>query len=220
MFDPERLLGQMLGGALGGSIGGRSRRRHGGGLGQVLSGGAKAQLGLGLLGVAMAAWEHYSAQRPGQPSAPPAAVPALGAQPSVPPPPPPPPPAAAATRALPVMDAPRQNALLLVRAMIAAAAADGAIDADERAAIVERARAAGDDADTVQYLHYELAAPLTIEQLVAQTPRSLAADAYAAALLAIDIDTEQERQWLQALAAGLQLPAEQVAQVHRELGLA
>src|SRR5690606_15392079 len=67
MLDPERLLGQMLSGALGGALGGKRRARQtslGGGIGGLLGGGgaARAQLGIGLLGIAVAAWEHYASQ--------------------------------------------------------------------------------------------------------------------------------------------------------------
>ena len=59
MFDPQRLLGQMFGGGLGDAFGGsRGRRKRN----SVFSGaglGGKAQMGLGLLGISMAAWEHY-----------------------------------------------------------------------------------------------------------------------------------------------------------------
>ena len=65
MFDPERLLGQMIGGALGGAFGGRGGRRNSAFRTGDLAG--KAQLGIGLLGIAMAAWEHY--QQPRAPAA-------------------------------------------------------------------------------------------------------------------------------------------------------
>jgi len=63
MFDPERLLGQMLGGGLGGALGGghykkkkKNKAGYGsfGGLGGSMSTGTKAQLGVGLLGIAAA----------------------------------------------------------------------------------------------------------------------------------------------------------------------
>ena len=66
MFNAERLLGQLMGQALGGQLGGgRKRRKQSFGL-PGLSGGGKAALGLGLLGVAMAAYEHYQ-QKPAAP---------------------------------------------------------------------------------------------------------------------------------------------------------
>lgn len=222
MLDPERLLGQMLSGALGGALGGKSHKRHAkrsGGLGGLLGSNpaAKAQLGIGLLGVAMAAWEHYSSQ-PKREAASLASVPS-----SLPAAPPPPPPAALpvdATRPAPMLDMRRQQAVLLIRAMIAAAAADGAIDDAERAAILDRARSIGDDTESLDFLRAELGAPLDAEQLVAQTPRSLSNEVYAAAALAITIDTEAERAWLDRLALRLGIAPETRATLHREIGLA
>ncbi len=227
MFDPERLLKQMVGGALGGSFGGG--RRSGGGFGSAL-GINKAQVGLGLLGVAMAAYDHYSKQAgnavagplsapsapstPSAPSAPPAAPPASTPQFSAPPPPPG---MSAPTRAQPTLDLHKQEAALMVRAMIAAAAADGLIDETERQRIVERARSAGDDADTLAYLQAELANPATREQLIAQTPRSLAHPVYVACVLAIAVDSESERDYLDGLATGLGINTETRARLHAEI---
>lgn len=238
MFNPERLLGQMVSGALGGALGGRMdkrRERHrsgglsggiGGGLGGLLSGnvGGKAQLGLGLLGVAMAAFEHYS--QSGKQAQPAAAAPAgapLMAPPAMTPPPPPPPmdmSASGATRAAPMLDLRRQEAMLLVRTMIAAAAADGSIDGNERAGILERARALGDDPESLRFLEGELSHPVSVAELVAQTPRSMADEIYAAAALSIDIDTEHERQWLDSLAHGLSLSPQTRQALHQQIGLA
>lgn len=231
MFDAERLLGQLVNGALGGSLGGRidRKRRHsrehsrGDALGGLLSGAGinKAQVGLGLLGVAMAAWEHYS-QNGKSASPAPAANAAPAAAPMMPPPPPPPPAGfdTGATRAAPLLDLRRQQAMLLIRTMIAACAADGRIDEDERAGVLDRARSLGDDAETLQFLQAELANPVSAGELVAQTPRSLAAEVYAAAALAIEIDTEHERQWLDGLAHGLGLSPQARAELHQQIGLA
>lgn len=231
MFDPERLLGQMVSGALGGALGGKSaKRRSRGGMGNLLGGSGlgKAQVGIGLLGVAMAAWEHYSSQQkaPAQGGAQPAmaAPPPMPMAAATPPPPPPgmpaaPPAPGEATRAAPMLDVRRQQAVLLIRSMIAAAAADGQIDASERAGILDRARSLGDDAETLQFLQAELDAPVDIAELVAQTPRSLSNEVYAAALLAIELDTAQERAWMDDLAQRLGIEPGARADLHRQLGL-
>lgn len=212
MFDPERLLGQMIGGALGGAFGGRRGRRNSAFRTGDLAG--KAQLGIGLLGIAMAAWEHYN--RPGAATVA-ASVPGAPAGSAPPPPPaagplrpPPPPPAASPDRA--------RDMALLVQAMIAAAAADGAIDAQERARILARAVDGGHDAATQAFLERELAAPRTLEQIVADARPALAADVYAAALIAISADTEAERAYLDRLALGLSLSPEARARIHQQLG--
>lgn len=212
MFDPERLLGQMLGGTLGDAFGGHRGRSRGRSLFGTGSLGGKAQIGMGLLGLAIAAWEHHGARAESAATAarPP---PASGTTPPPPPagtrisPPPPPPPTgtAAVTRPMPLLDERQQAVVLLIRAMISAANADGHIDANERASILSRAADGGLDADSLQFLEAEIAQPRTLAQIIANTPPALAAETYAAAALAIAIDTDAERAWLDALAQGLQL---------------
>jgi len=217
MFDPERLLKQMLGGALGGTLGGdRGRKKHKsrGGIGGALGGlgtGQKAALGLGALGVAMAAWEHYKGQSASTAQPAPAAQPLPAMSPPPPPPPPPAPAAMIAPSAAP--KAPVPEALLVIRSMIAAAAADGLIDGNEREAILGRAQDAGLDADDLAALRQELAQPLSMPELLAQTPTHLAAEVYAAALITISVDTEAERRWMQRLAEGLKLDDSQRAEL-------
>lgn len=214
MFNPERLLGQMLGDALGGQLGGRKRKKRGGaGLMGGLSAGGKAQLGLGLLGVAMAAFEHYSQQKAApQPMAGPAAAlppPPPGA--AAMPPPPPVPPAQVPART--------EQAMHLLRAMVTAAHADGLMDGDEREAILGRAREAGLDAEDLQALDAEMRAPFTLEQLAVRTPPNLRAETYAAALIAITADTEAERDFLSQLAGKLGLGEADRRDIHVQLGL-
>jgi uncharacterized membrane protein YebE (DUF533 family) len=225
MFNPEALLGQLMGDALSGQLGGRKRKKHrSSGLGGLLggssggmSGAAKAKLGLGLLGIAVAAYQHYQ-QKPGLPPAP---NPLAGAGTPMPPPPPmgamatPPPPPPATTPD----PARTEQAMHLLRAMITAAHADGLIDAEEREAILGRAREAGLDADSLQALDAEIRAPFTVEQLVARTPANLRAEVYAAALIAITADTEAERSFLDRLAAQLSLDEAARRDIHAQLGL-
>jgi uncharacterized membrane protein YebE (DUF533 family) len=221
MFDPERLLGQMLGGALGDSFGGsrgRKRRSSLGGLGA----GAKAQIGLGLLGVAIAAWEHYGQQKsapagaPSGPSVPP--PPPMGTASGTRPPPPPTSAPGAATRPMPLLDERQQAVVLLIRTMIAAANADGHIDAGERATILGRARDGGLDESTLRFLEDEIARPQSLQQVIGNTPPALAAETYAAAALAITIDTDAERAWLDTLAAGLRLDPAARADIDARIG--
>ena len=208
MFDAQRLLGQLLGDALGGGFG-HGRKRGGG-----LSFGAKAQLGLGALGVAMAAYEHYNSQR----------APTATSSATVPPPPPavmamtsapPPPPAAFNLAQL----APAQaDAVLLVQAMIAAAAADGRVDASERERVLARASAAGVDAETRAFLEAEMAVPKSADAIGAMTRPGLTREAYAAAALTIDIDTESERHFLSTLGNALGLEEDERIAIHQQLG--
>lgn len=218
MFDPQRLLGQLLGDALGGGFGHRKQKRGGG-----LSFGTKAQLGMGALGIAMAAYEHYTSQRPQGtpqplPSAPPPApmatapiAPAMG----LPAAPPPPPPSAFDPARLPLEQA---DAVVLVRAMIAAAAADGVIDGGERQRILQRASTAGVDAETFAFLEAELAIPKSADAIGAMTRPGLTREAYAAAALAIDLDSDSERRFLQTLGNALGLNDDDRIAIHQQIG--
>jgi len=94
--------------------------------------------------------------------------------------------------------------LTLIRAMIAAARADGKLEGREGDAIRRAVDALALGAEEKSLLMEELAKPVDIDVLVAaaHTPER-AAEIYAAALLAIEVDTPAERAWLSMLAARL-----------------
>jgi uncharacterized membrane protein YebE (DUF533 family) len=107
-----------------------------------------------------------------------------------------------------------ERALLMVRAMIAAAAADGEIDDTERARILGNLKQAGLDDEASGFLEAEFASPLDAAGLVqmSSTPE-MAAQIYTAARLAIDPDMEEEQTFLADLASGLELDGELVAHI-------
>jgi uncharacterized membrane protein YebE (DUF533 family) len=94
----------------------------------------------------------------------------------------------------------------LLTAMIAAAKADGHIDAAEQARIFGEMDRHALDADDKAFLMDALRAPLDVEAVarLARTPEE-AAEIYAASLMAIDVDTPQERAYLDHLARRLGL---------------
>jgi uncharacterized membrane protein YebE (DUF533 family) len=98
------------------------------------------------------------------------------------------------------------DALLYLRAMVAAAASDGHIDEAERSRIVKGLTESGVDAEATRWLEREMASPADVEELAAtvSTPQK-AAQVYAAARIAIDPDTIQEREFLRRLAESLDL---------------
>ena len=110
--------------------------------------------------------------------------------------------------------------LTLLRAMIAAAQADGRLDFKERHAITAHvAQLDLPDQEKEELLHW-LERPIGMEELAAAaTSEEIAAEIYAASLMAIDVDTPVERAYLQMLAARLGLPAALVESLHQELGL-
>lgn len=217
MFNPEKILGGLI-------SSGMKRKPNKG----FISGG----VALGLLGVAMEAVDHFMKQPQPQPQ-PSASPPSMG--PSLPPPlpppgkqpaslatamPPPPPSAnAAAAVSTPAADS-QQETVLLIRAMIAAANADGVIDASERAAILERLKTADLTADEHAFIVHELLAPKDVEQIVAAvTSPTMASHVYSASLMAIEVDTEVERAYLQTLALRLNLDETTIGAIHRQCGL-
>ncbi len=104
----------------------------------------------------------------------------------------------------------------LVRAMIAAAKADGKIDADEKTAIFERLNSMDLDAGAKAFVFDELSAPLDVNAVVAgATCPETAAEIYAASLVAIEADTAAEQAYLQMLAARLELEPGLVEEIHR-----
>lgn len=220
MFNPEKLLGDLVGQALGGVFGGKRSRNP-----SLLKSGdlaGKATLGLGAIGVAIAAYEHFQKNRSNSESSAsttrptPPAMPTAVAEPvpsSINTPPPAPPPAPS----LENLSEAAADAVLLVRAMIAAAAADGRIDDNERQRILARSSGAGLDAETRRFLEAELAVPKSADEIGAMTRPALVNEVYAAALLAVDIDHETERQFLQRLATALGLSADARHTIESEL---
>ncbi len=102
-------------------------------------------------------------------------------------------------------------ALVLIRAMIAAARADGRIDDEERRKIGERLSASGMNSDAEEFLRAELAAPLDIDALVAcARTEAQKVELYTASRLAIEPNTRAERGYLDLLAGRLGLPDELV----------
>jgi len=99
-------------------------------------------------------------------------------------------------------------ALAVVRAMIAAAKADGHIDAAEQQSLFQRIEALGLDAEAKAFVFDELSRPSDLA-VIAALPRNQeqAAELWLASRLAIDPDDAREKAYLTALGAKLDLPA-------------
>lgn len=97
-------------------------------------------------------------------------------------------------------------AIRMIQVMIAAAHADGSLDAAEEQAILERAGKAGLTKEERMFLLDELHQPKTIADLTAGIgDPAVAKTIYMLAVGTIAIDTETERLWLDQLAVGLGL---------------
>jgi uncharacterized membrane protein YebE (DUF533 family) len=225
-MNMEKLLGKLLQETVG-SGGGQFSNAHGGykkkkkkqqSVTDSLLGGLTDQLtsGKGLMtaiGLGVGAYEVFRSSRQQQPAA--------GIQNSPPPPPPPsssaaslsptPAPAAPAAQATPAAAFDQQElARRLIQVMVAAAHADGVLDADEEKAILDRLRAADLAQAEKMFLLEELHHPRPIAELTQGISGDLrlAQAIYAVALSAIVVDTDSERQWLNELGAALGLSPE------------
>ena len=177
-------------------LGQKSVRKMAGGL---MSVGASAALGA----LAYRAWQNWNT---GQPvTAAPVATPADA------------PPENSPFR--PLTDASGQPfALSLVKAMIAAANADGHIGPEEHKQIFDAANRAGFDADAKAFIFDALANPPSVRQIASMASgMEQAAELYLAARLAIDPDQASEKAFLEALAHAMNLPPQFVAHLEQQV---
>ena len=215
MADMNKLLGQLLGsGAAGGFAGGLA-----GGLASNLltskSGRKMGKKALKMGGIAAVgalaygAYQRYSAGKGAAGSVLPQAAEAEL------------PPAPEGSAFMPAKnDAAGQETLglTLVRAMIAAARADGRLDAKESRTIYQRIESMGLDPEDQALLVAEMGHPVDMDAIVnSATSPEVAAEIYVASLLAIDVDTADEKSYLAMLAARLKLPPELVTELNRQV---
>ena len=96
--------------------------------------------------------------------------------------------------------------LVLIRAMIAAAKADGHIDDAERALIMDKVKAADVSGEAAAFIERELASPTDLDALVAAaTTEEQRVELYTASRLTIEPDSRAERGYLDLLAGRLGL---------------
>jgi uncharacterized membrane protein YebE (DUF533 family) len=105
--------------------------------------------------------------------------------------------------------------------MINAAKADGEIDADEIQRILGKLEEAGADSDARDFVINEMNKPMDLSSIVAAAKGrpQLAAQIYAASLLAIEVDTPAERHYMQQLADNLDLPPEIASHIEKAVGI-
>jgi len=230
MFDPQKLLDQFMGGQRGGEnapaksgsgfspdmLKGLAGGAAAGGLvsillgskgGKKLAGGALKLGGAAVLGgLAYRAWQNYQATKGAQTTVP-VGEPMTDVTPKV-----------EGTVFLP--SAPKERnelSLVLLRAMIAAAKADGHIDAEEQKTIFAKLDELDLDTDAKAFVIDELRKPLDIDAVVkGATSPERAVEIYAASVLAIDPDDPAEQAYLAMLASRLKLDPALKASVETE----
>lgn len=190
-FLGREQAGGMSGAKIGG-IGAVAGALLGGGVGGAAKGGAMAVLGT----LALKAWRDHSAQQTG------AAAPDLE-------------PTADEVQALTGPETER----LVLRAMIGAAQVDGHVDDAEMEKLLGRMHDDEATEEERRAAREEVRRPVDVEALGAQVSRpEVAMEIYLGALMAVDIDTEAERQYFRRLAAALRLEAAVVARLHKMTG--
>ena len=174
--------------------------------GTALKYGGIAALG----GLAWHAWQkHKAAQAAGGDAAAQAGPPrALAAPPPLPP-------------SFAPQDPAAQEGLarLIVVAMVTAAKADGAVDSEEQGKILGHAEQLKLSDEEQGFLFAELGRPFDMEPVLqgARTPE-VAAEVYAASVIAVGQPSPAEAHYLKRLATRLQLPEGVVGEIHRVLG--
>lgn len=107
--------------------------------------------------------------------------------------------------------------MLLLRAMITAANADGHIDENERQRIYEQVDNLELSVEDKAGLFDELRRPLSMEQLMAAVPNSeTAVEVYAASVMAIDEQQPASQDYLNRLSASMLIPKELVSAIHQQ----
>ncbi|GGE53501.1 protein YebE [Agaricicola taiwanensis] len=185
--------GALVGGLAAVLLGSKSGRKIGT---TALKYGGLAVLG----GLAYKAYSDWQANRPAAPSNAPAPQDVL------------PPPSSTTFGVLADPSHAQRTSEILVRSMIAAARSDGRIDAQETSHIREALSRSGMSDDNDAFLFEILGQPDDLDRLVAEVDSpELAAEAWLAARLTVDLDTDIEKAYMERLGQRFGLAPELVA---------
>jgi len=177
--------------------------------GLLMTGGGRSLMkygGVAALGaLAYHAWQQHQAGKSAS---------SAGAPEALPEPP-------AGSNYLPEGDAQREAlAKLLISAMVTAAKADGEIDAEEQKAMLAHGEDLQLTADEQSLLFAEMGKPFDMEAVVkGVTSPEVAAEVYAASLVAVGRPSPAEEAYLKTLARRLNLPDEVVQSLRDSLGV-
>ncbi|MFK7819750.1 MAG: tellurite resistance TerB family protein [Planctomycetaceae bacterium] len=105
----------------------------------------------------------------------------------------------------------------LIKAMIAAAKADGHMDSTEQARLIEQIQVLGLDESVATSLKDEIGRPLNAQEIASLSDSpAAAAEIYLASRMVIDVDRQSERDYLDALSNALKLDPLFVAELESE----
>ena len=114
-----------------------------------------------------------------------------------------------------------QHTELVLKAMINAAKSDGRIDEKEIHRIVGKLQEVGADANDQRFVLAQMQKPMETETLIsaARGRAELGARIYAASLMAIEVDTVAEKNYLRELSSGLGLSQEVIRKIEHMAGI-
>lgn len=114
---------------------------------------------------------------------------------------------------------PEQNAHaeILLRGMLNAAKSDGKFDSAEQQKVMDHLGDASDE--ELSFVRAEMSTPLDVDVYVHSVPRGLEQQVYVMSVLGIELDSQAEAQYLDKLARGLGINADQVNAIHQQLGV-
>lgn len=104
---------------------------------------------------------------------------------------------------------------VMLKAMLQAAKSDGRIDAAEQKALMENLGDAGPE--DMEFVNQVLQAPVDAKALAREVPQGAEAQTYAMSLIACDLDSDAEAQYLNAFAVALGLQENTVNQIHAQM---
>jgi uncharacterized membrane protein YebE (DUF533 family) len=108
------------------------------------------------------------------------------------------------------------KAIILIRAMVCAAKADGRLDSEEQKNIIGQLRDPSPDA--IQFLRQEFDRNSTAREFAMTVPVGMEQQVYTLSLIAIDLDTGAEAKYIKELGDTLRLSPEVREQIHQRLG--
>ena len=109
-----------------------------------------------------------------------------------------------------------ERALILIRATVNAAKADGQIDDDEQKKIISRL--SDRSRETIDFLRQEFARPVNVGEFARSVPLGMEQQVYMLSLITMDLNTAGEAQYLTELSDALRISPEVRNQIHERVG--
>lgn len=115
-------------------------------------------------------------------------------------------------------DTTQKRNVALIRAMVAAAKADGHVDEAEKKAMLELVDQQQFDEETLAFLKKQISSDVTVAEIaaLADSPEA-ASEMYLACRIVIDQSNDDEKAWLASLSSELKLSAELIAGLEEEV---